>query len=131
MKLRIKGDSLRLRISPSEVSRLLASGRIEETIRFGPARDAKLTYALSTDTRDLALRHTIISVAHQADELVVTIDATQAKVWAEGTDVGLYANINTGNGQLEVAVEKDFACLDKSEVENLDTFPHPKEGKVC
>ena len=34
MKLRIQGNSLRLRITPSEMARLLANGRIEETICF-------------------------------------------------------------------------------------------------
>ncbi len=130
MKLRIKGDSLRLRISPSEMSRLLVSGRIEETILFGPGCDAKLTYALSTNTGGLA-QSAAISVQYQAQEVLVTIGATQAKAWAEGTEVGLYANINTGGGQLEVAVEKDFACLDKSEPENHDTYPHPHQGSVC
>jgi hypothetical protein len=131
MKLRIKGDSLRLRISPSEMSRLLVSGRIEETILFGPGRDAKLTYALSTNTGDLAQSAAAISVQYQAQEVLVTIGATQARAWAEGTEEGLYANINTGGGQLEVAVEKDFACLDKSEPENHDTYPHPHQGSVC
>ena len=130
MKLRIKGDSLRLRVSPSEMSRLLVSGRIEETIRFGPGRDAKLTYALSTNSGDLA-PGAVMTIQYQAQEVVVTIDATQARAWAEGTEVGFYANINTGGGQLEVAVEKDFACLDKTEPENHDTFPHPKQGNLC
>jgi hypothetical protein len=130
MKLRIKGDSLRLRISPSEMSRLLVTGRIEETIRFGPAGDAMLTYALSINpgrVTPLAL----MDVQYRAHEVLVTIDATQAKAWAKGPDVGLYANINTGGGQLEVAVEKDFACLDKDESENQDTYPHPQQGNVC
>jgi len=130
MKLRIKGDSLRLRISPREMSRLLVSGRIEETIRFGPGRDAKLTYALSTNSGDL-VPGAAMTVQYQAQEVVVTMDAAQARAWAEGAEVGLYANINTGGGQLEVAVEKDFACLDKGEPENHDTFPHPNKGSVC
>ena len=130
MKLRIKGDSLRLRISPSEMSRLLLSGHIEETIRFGPGRDEKLTYALSTNSGDGTLDATM-TVQFQALEVVVAIGANQARAWAEGTEVGLYANIDTGGGQLEVAVEKDFACLDKGEPENHDTFPHPNKGSVC
>ncbi len=46
MKLRIKGNSLRLRVSPSEMERLLSAGRIEEIIHFAQEPDAKLTYAL-------------------------------------------------------------------------------------
>jgi hypothetical protein len=36
MKLRIKGDSLRLRVSRSEVEELLASDCLEDTIHFTP-----------------------------------------------------------------------------------------------
>ncbi len=46
MKLRIKGNSLRLRVSPSEVARLLETGRIEETIHLSSDQNASLTYAL-------------------------------------------------------------------------------------
>jgi hypothetical protein len=34
-------------------------------------------------------------------------------------------------GQLEIAVEKDWACLDKDEAENVDTFPNPNAGASC
>jgi hypothetical protein len=40
MKLRIKGNSLRLRVSPSELARFQAGGRTEETIRFTEAAEA-------------------------------------------------------------------------------------------
>ena len=46
MKLRIKGNSMRLRVSPSEMKRLLSAGRIEEIALFSQAPGAKLTYAL-------------------------------------------------------------------------------------
>jgi hypothetical protein len=46
MKLRAKGNSLRFRVSRSELSRLMQTGRIEETIQFGsviaPGRYSRL-----------------------------------------------------------------------------------------
>jgi len=127
MKLRIKGDSLRLRVSPSEVSRLLGSGRIEETIHFGPEPDEKLTYALMT----LSGQEAAISVRHLATEILVTVPVALARSWAEGEEVGIYRAVAIGSGQLELAVEKDFACLDKGEEENRDTYPNPSQGVVC
>ena len=127
MKLRIKGDSLRLRVTPSEMSRLLQSGRIEETIHFGLENDAKLTYALMivpAQAGGVALRH----LPHQ---IAVAIPAALAHAWADGEQVGIYGAVDTEAGQLEIAVEKDFACLDKSGVENEDTYPNPNEGAVC
>ena len=126
MKLRIKGNSMRLRVSPSEVARLLNQGRVEETIHFGPEDDAKLTYALehAPHAPEMTLRH-------RAQEIAVVISTKDAQEWAEGKQVGIYGGAGFGDNRLELAVEKDFACLDKSEMENRDTYPHPQQGASC
>jgi hypothetical protein len=130
MKLRIKGDSLRLRISPSEMDRLLQAGRIEETVHFGAQHDAKLTYALITSSENPA-QGADMDVLYRDQEITVSIAAPHARGWAQGSQVGIYAAVNTGAGQLQLAVEKDFACLDNSEAENHDTFPNPNQAAVC
>ena len=45
MKIRIKGDSLQLCVSRSEVERLIRGDRVAETIHFGPDEEEKLTYS--------------------------------------------------------------------------------------
>ena len=126
MKLRIKGDSLRLRVSPSEVFRLLESGRIEETIHFGTERDAKLTYALLA----VSGQTTPVTLRHLPHEIALLVPAVQARAWADTEQVGIYGAVDTGAGKLELAVEKDFACLDRS-AENHDTYPNPSQDVVC
>lgn len=126
MKLRIKGDSLRLRISPSEMARLLETGRVEDTVHFGPDPAARLRYALEHSAQAGGL-----SVRYQAPEVTVVISTLQAQQWAGGADVGIYAEVSAGPARLEVAVEKDFACLDQSDAANHDAFPNPKQGAVC
>lgn len=127
MKLRIKGDSLRLRISPSEVSRLLQSGRIDETIHFGHGDDAALTYALLLGSQ----QDSAFAVRHTAREIAVEVPASLVRAWAGSEQVGMYGAIDHGTGQLEIAVEKDFACLDKIDSESSDTYPNPKRGVTC
>src|ERR1700676_2883765 len=117
MKLRIKGNSLRLRVSPSEMMRLLDSGRIAETIHFAPDQNARLTYALEHDPQAKAM-----SLRYRAQEVTVVISSEDARQWASGPDVGLYGETGGAPGILELAVEKDFACLDKTGAENADTF---------
>ena len=46
MKLRIQGNSLRLRLTRNEVAQLHDGGRVESSIEFGPGRT--LTYALES-----------------------------------------------------------------------------------
>jgi hypothetical protein len=122
MKLRINGDSLRLRVGPSELARLMETGRIEETIRFGLEDEARLTYALEVGGVDA------LSVRHKGTRVAVILPSKSAWAWANGGDVGVYGSVGVLNGQLEIAVEKDWACLDKSDGENADTFPNPKQG---
>jgi len=119
MKLRIKGDSLRLRVSPSEVQRLMFSGRIEETIHFAPG--VHLTYALNHSAVTPC-----ITVSYTPNELAVTVPTGVAQVWAHGNDVGICGSVPNGSGFLEIAIEKDFACLDPSQAVHHDTYPNPK-----
>lgn len=105
--------------------RLRQTGRIEETIRFGPA-GASLTYALqhADDAQQIALHY-------DAKELTVTVPHGSVRRWADSSEVGIYASIGTGQGALEVSIEKDFACLDKDDTANADTFPNPHQGAIC
>lgn len=119
MKLRIKADSLRFRIGPSEVQRFVASGRIEETIEFAPG--ARLTYAL-----EHSKTAPCIALSQRPDEIILSVPTRVAQAWAMGEDVGIYGTVLNGSGSLELAVEKDFACLDASHAANRDTYPNPK-----
>jgi hypothetical protein len=126
MKLRIKGNSLRLRVSPSEMEQLLQSGRVEETIYFGADEGARLTYALEHSAQAEAM-----TIRYRPQEVTVLVSSREARNWAEGNGVGLYGATGSSHRPLELAIEKDFACLDKNGVENADTFPNPKQGVAC
>ena len=126
MKLRIKGNSLRLRISPSEASRLIETGRIEETFHFGLEQSARLTYAL-----EFAEQSPSLHVRYAPEEIAVIVSLADARRWASTQDVGLYGEVRTSHGALELAIEKDFACLDESDEENADKFPNPRQGTIC
>jgi len=126
MKLRIKGNSIRLRITPSEMKRLLDAGRIDETVYFAADENARLTYAL-----ELAPVVSAITVRWAPQQVAIVLSSEEARRWAGSLDVGLYGQMNTPRGPMELAVEKDFACLDKSDAENLDTFPNPRKGSIC
>jgi hypothetical protein len=127
MKLRIKGDSLRLRVSRSEVATLLAGDCLEETIHFTPEPVAKLTYALQ---QEQSLSRPTIQ--YRENRVAILIPADQANAWGTTDQVGIAEDINVGNfGSLALLIEKDFACLDRSDEDNEDTFPNPKAGATC
>jgi hypothetical protein len=124
MKLRVKGNSLRLRITRPELEQLMNEGRIEESITFAPGDRSHLTYSLQHTATATAP-----AVRFNPPSLEVLIPTAQAQHWSLGDDVGIYAAIELGeHNSLELIIEKDFACLHGSIEENRDAFPNPLAG---
>jgi hypothetical protein len=127
MKLRIKGNSMRLRVTPSDVQQLLRDGVIGEHVQFTANPKDRLTYEVIT-----SLSEPTTAVAYQLGNITVSMPELQLKKWAGSDDVGIYTEVALGGGQiLSVAIEKDFACLDLSDAENEDTFPNPNLAATC
>ena len=127
MKLRIRGNSLRLRVSRSEVARLLAGNSLEETIQFTP--EASACFAYSVQKASSVNRPT---VQYSGSKVTILIPGDQANAWGASEQVGITEDISLGVlGALALLIEKDFACLDRSDDENQDTFPNPNAGAVC
>lgn len=121
MKLRIKGNSLRLRVTRPELDRLMDEGRIEETVCFTPDDRSHLTYSL-----EHSATAAVPTVRFIPPSLEVRIPTAQAQKWSHGDDVGISATIDLGpKGSLVLLLEKDFACIQGSEEENRDAFPNP------
>lgn len=122
MKLRIKGNSLRLRISRPELDQLMRQGRIQEAICFAPDDRSRLVYSLEHTATTSAP-----TVRFDPPSLEVRIPSAQAQTWALGDDVGIYSTIDLGpHGSLELLIEKDFACMHGTSEENRDAFPNPR-----
>ena len=86
MKLRIKGNSLRLRVSRSELAQFQAGGRVEETIRFAEAREAWLTYALES-----AVQLSPVRVRYGLQDVTVILSEEQVRIWDAESEVGVYS----------------------------------------
>lgn len=122
MKLRIKGNSIRLRLTQSEVATFAQTGYIEEQTVFA---NTKLTYALSKTSNVDELSATM-----EGTTITVQVPAAIAQNWTDTTEVGFqnqYTNA-TGNS-LFLLVEKDFVCLDNTFEDQSDNYPNP--NAVC
>lgn len=122
MKLRIRGSSLRLRLSQSEVSTLAERGSVEDQVEFSGG--ARLVYRLRADKNTSE-----ISANYSQNLIEVRIPEPLAAQWC-GTDlVSLSGGQPAASGALRLQVEKDFACLAPREGEDeSDNFPHPAAG---
>jgi hypothetical protein len=119
MKLRIQGNSLRFRLTRSEVARLHESAIVEETANFSV--ESGLTYRIRKGTGG--------DIRAELIEGAITVHVPSAVIdgWATSEDVG----INARDGQMRIAIEKDFRCLTRREEDEADAYPHPVEHPSC
>jgi hypothetical protein len=115
MKLRLNSDTLRLRLTRSEIAQLGESGMVEEKTQFAPGQ--ALWY--SVECVEIARPE----AALQGNFIRVKLPRTEVKQWIETDQTGIEAT----QGSLRVLVEKDFKCLHRDSQEDADAFPNPLE----
>lgn len=122
MKLRIKGNSIRLRLLRSEVERLCSAGVISDEIRFGTATDQALKYSIAASD---GIEETTVQFTD--NQILVLLPASVAMDWTGSDRVGIEALIDVGNEtELAVLIEKDFECVGRpDDPDRADTFPNP------
>lgn len=119
MKLRIRGNSIRLRLTKGEVERLSDTGIIEDLVEFGSEYPG-FRYELRTAAGDDESR-----AKFEDHCLSISLAAGDAKNWINSEQVGIEAMQPIGEGKfLRILVEKDFACLaERAGEDDSDTFP--------
>ncbi len=128
MKLRIRGNSIRFRLTQSEVEQLGKRGQIEEAIEFGSSINEKLTYALV-----LSGKTAEIITKYDSGKIAVIIPRLVADEWIGSDRIGIGGEqILDKDKFLSILIEKDFACLtERANEDESDNFPHPDTGKAC
>src|SRR3569833_3021584 len=111
MKVRIKGNSVRYRLSMSDISRFGRDGYIEETVDFGASQ---LTYALQKGTAPA------LWAEFTNNKIIIFIPSNLADAWIVTDRVGF-----DQKGPLYLLVEKDFQCIDNVAVDQSDNYPNP------
>ena len=126
MKLRLRGNSIRLRLLRGEVRQLGLTGNVTETTRFGLSDNENLTFTLaaSTATESIAARFA-------GNQITVLLPETTAREWVESDEISLNGEqVLNERETLKILIEKDFVCLDRvDDADNVDAYPHPKPDK--
>jgi hypothetical protein len=122
MKLRIRGNSLRLRLLQTEVAALAETGVVSEKISFG--NSAALSYTVSSSTEAAE-----VSAQFTGNEILIVLPEKTVKDWANSGQVSIEKEQSAGKdgNTLKILIEKDFVCLERADdPDNMDAFPHPK-----
>lgn len=128
MKLRIKGDSLRLRLSQGEMRALAERGEVEDRISFGAGTALRYRLRSAKDILDISARYS-------SNLIDILVPEALSQRWCDTDLVTLSASQKLAVGELRIVLEKDWACLAPREGEDeSDNFPHPEAqrgAKTC
>lgn len=124
MKIRIQGNSIRLRLSQADVRTFAETGVVEERLQFGLSPGESLVYKLEqADIRQFA-------ATFNDNRISIAVPAEAGSNWAATAMVGMESEISLGeNKALRILVEKDFKCLtERAGEDESDNFPNPNGG---
>lgn len=118
MKIRIKGNTVRYRLSKPEVAALAEEGILEERTEF---INGTLVYAIK-ETKGGTL-----SADFTQHTITLHVPQTALQTWAETEQTGIDHYMPLPNGStLYLLLEKDFKCIDTPVTEDQsDYFENP------
>lgn len=112
MKIRIKGNSLRYRLTRPEVERFGRDGYLEEVTDFG---ETQLIYALKVTAADELWANLV------QNKITLFMPDFMRQQWIQTDTVGF----ENATGNFYLLVEKDFQCLDNTTEDQSDNYPNP------
>ena len=122
MKLRIKGNSLRLRLSKPEVEKLAVAKYLEERMSFG-----NNTFRYALQVKDAGDK---LSADFDGGKITVFIPEVFIKDWVVNDVIGFNGMEQVSDTEtLYILVEKDFRCLDETTEDQSDNYENP--NKTC
>jgi len=126
MKLRFHGNSIRFRITQSEMAALVDGARLDDSVQFGPAPTEILNYAV-----EISPQCSEVHASYSKGVIQVTLAANLARALASTNQVGIEHVQSIANGvALKIVLEKDFQCFHLRRDENeSDNFPNPKPNQ--
>lgn len=125
LKLRIRDNSIRLRLTQTETDTLKREGVVAARTRFPGGRS--LEYAVESSPASVNP-----AVHYSENRLEVRLPETVVLAWATSEQVSMCGEQRLEDGEIvSILVEKDFQCLAPREGEDeSDMFPHPLEDSA-
>lgn len=114
MKLRIKGDSLRYRLTQTDISAIGNLGFLEEKTAFA---GKTLYYRLETTSNNA------ITADFVGDAIIVKMPQPMIDEWVNTDRI----TFQDKSGSVAILLEKDFACLDHTDEDQSDNYPNPNK----
>lgn len=123
MKIRIKGNAIRYRLTKTEVAGFGQQGIVEEKTEF--PNGSVFLYRIERKSGI-----TDIEASFAGNSICIFIPEKIVQEWTTTDTIGFSHKAAIGKGkELFLLIEKDFVCLDHTFEDQADNYPNP--NKVC
>jgi len=100
MKLRIRGNSIRLRVTKTELATIADTGKVGDVVRF--SSDQSLRYGIEVRPTGA------VTATFAGDALLVTLPKPRLDLWLRPDEVSVEGSQPIGGGKvLQIMLEKD------------------------
>ena len=125
MKLRIRDNSVRLRLMRAEVDTLRDQGLVTAATSFPGGR----TFRYSVESSPASVNP---AAFFSDNQVTVRLPETVVLAWANSEQVSMAGEQVLDDGEtLKILVEKDFVCLTgRDDEDESDMYPHPSAGNL-
>lgn len=123
MKIRIKGNSIRFRLTKTDIAEFGKQGFVEEKTEFpnGPAFHYRIERKVGI---------TNMEASYAENRICIFVPEKIAEEWTTTDSIGFSHKKVTAMGkELFLLIEKDFVCLDHTFEDQSDNYPNP--NKLC
>jgi len=119
VKLRIRKDTVRLRVGRSELDQLVARGELFDATHFPAGETLGCALLIGTTPG--------FGASFSDGMLRIALDPGKARQWASSDEEGIGFSLPLATGCLEVLIEKDFPCTDPAKLcaSDPETFDPP------
>ncbi len=119
MKIRIRRNSVRLRLTRPEVESLCSNGLVEERTVF-PGQEFIYRVQLSD-------QHQQLYANFDQNTIDIFLPKAKADGWASNNTVGFeyYLPLENEKDELFILLEKDFTCLTDRGEDESENYPNP------
>jgi hypothetical protein len=113
VKLRLRHNSVRLRLTRSDVDQFQRFGRVKDLVEFP---QASLVFSLESSGDAEVIQASFVD-----GHLAILVPPEQGHAWVANGEVGM-EGVFQG---LSILIEKDWPCLHRGVTEDEDTFSRP------
>ncbi|MEI7472211.1 MAG: hypothetical protein WCJ85_08125 [Chitinophagaceae bacterium] len=119
MKIRIKGNSVRLRLTKTDIANFGINGIVTEITEF--AGGAMFSYSIQ---KKEGIEH--LEASYINNTVIVWVPIPISVEWVASEVIGFNNKSSVRDKKdLFILIEKDFVCLDHSFEDQSDNYPNP------